>query len=95
MIRKSRSSKMQIIIIFTITIIAILLISRNFIYFAKKNLFKNQSAWSGKDVKIKYTNKREASQAKGNDNYLKMIADESKIYLEGQSNNKEDEPKKN
>ena len=64
MIRKLRSSKMQIIIIFTITIIAISLITRNFIYFAKKNLFINQSAWSGKDMKIKYTNTRKDSTSK-------------------------------
>ena len=85
---------MQIIIIFTIAIVAISLFTRNFIYFAKKNLFKNQSAWSGKDMKIKYTNTRKDSQSKGNDNYLKMIADESKIYLDDQSSEKENGPKK-
>ena len=94
MIRRLRSFKMQIIIIFTITIIAISLIIRNFIYFAKKNLFKNQSAWSGKDMKIKYTNTRKDSQSKENDNYLKMIADESRIYLDDQSSEKDNTPKK-
>ena len=81
---------MKIFILFTIIIIAILLIGRDFIYSAKKNLFKDQAAWSGKDIKIKHRNKREISESKGNDNYLKMIADESKIYLEDQSNKKED-----
>ena len=76
---------MQIIILFTITIIVIFIIGRNFIYFAKKNLFKNQSAWSGKDIKIKYSEIRKESQSKEKDNYLKMIADESKNYLDDQS----------
>ncbi len=40
-------------------------------------------AWSGKDIKIKYNSSKETS--KGNENYLKIIADESKIYLEDQS----------
>ena len=81
---------MKIFILFTIIIIAILLIGRDFIYSAKKNLFKDQAAWSGKDIKIKHRDKREVSESKENDNYLKMIADESKIYLEDQSNKKED-----
>ena len=81
---------MKIFILFTIIIIAILLISRDFIYSAKNNLFKDQAAWSGKDLKIKHRDKREVLESKENDNYLKMIADESKIYLEDQSNKKED-----
>ena len=72
---------MKIIILFSI-IIGIFFIGRNFIYFTKRNLFKNQAAWSGKDIKIKYANSREDSQPKENDNYLKIIAEESKIYLE-------------
>ena len=81
---------MKIVILFIIIVIVILLIGRDFIYSAKKNLFKDQAAWSGKDIKIKHRDKREVSESKENDNYLKMIADESKIYLEDQSNKKED-----
>ena len=81
---------MKIFILFIIIVIVILLIGRDFIYSAKKNLFKDQAAWSGKDIKIKHRDKREVSESKENDNYLKMIADESKIYLEDQSNKKED-----
>ena len=82
---------MKIFILFSIVIIAILLIGKNFISSAKRNLFKDQAAWSGKDIKIKYNNSRNFSDSEGNDNYLKIIADESKNYLEDQSRVKEDE----
>ena len=84
---------MKIFILFSAVIIAIILISRDFIYSAKRNLFKDHAAWSGKDIKIKYRTSRDTSKAKENDNYLKIIADESKIYLEDQSLRKEDERK--
>ena len=86
-----RPLKMKIFFILTIIIIVVLLISRSFIHSAKKNLFKDQAAWSGKDIKIKYNTSREDEKSKESDNYLKMIADESQIYLEDQSNKKEDE----
>ena len=79
---------MKIFILFSAVTIAIILISRNFIYSAKRNLFKDHAAWSGKDIKIKYRTSKDAS--KENDNYLKIIADESKTYLEDQSLRKED-----
>ena len=79
---------MKIFILFSAVIIAIILISRDFIYSAKRNLFKDHAAWSGKDIKIKYRTSRDTS--KENDNYLKIIADESKTYLEDQSLRKED-----
>ena len=84
---------MKIFILFSAIIIAIILISRDFIYSAKRNLFKDHAAWSGKDIKIKYRASRDASKSKENDNYLKIIADESKIYLEDHSLRKEDEGK--
>ena len=84
---------MKIFILFSAVIIAIILISRDFIYSAKRNLFKDHAAWSGKDIKIKYRTSRDTSKGKENDNYLKIIADESKIYLEDQSLRKEDERK--
>ena len=37
----------------------------------------------------KYTNSKEIGESKGIDNYLKIIADESKVYLEDQYNEKE------
>ena len=84
---------MKIFLLFTIFIIAILLIGRDFIYSAKRNLLKDQAAWSGKDIKIKYNTSRDPSETKANENYLKMIAQESKIYLDDQSKEKEDESK--
>ena len=82
---------MKIFLLSSIFIIGILLISRNLFYSAKKNLFKDLAAWSGKDIKIKYNSSREVSESKGNDNYLEIIANESKLYLEGQSKRKENE----
>ena len=84
---------MKIFLLFSLVIIAILLIGRNLIYSAKRNFFKDQVAWSGKDIKIKYSNSSEVLDSKENDNYLKMIADESKIYLEAQAKKEEDESK--
>ncbi len=84
---------MKIFLLFSIFIIGVILISRNLFYSAKKNLFKDQAAWSGKDIKIKYNSSREVSESKGNDNYLEIIANESKLYLEGQSERKENETK--
>ncbi len=60
---------MKIFILFSAVIIAIILISRDFIYSAKRNLFKDHAAWSGKDIKIKYRTSRDTS--KENDNYSK------------------------
>ena len=82
---------MKIFLIFSILIISVLLISRNLFSSAKRNLFKDQAAWSGKDIKIKHSSSKEVSKSKENNNYLKMNANESKIYLEEQSKEKEDE----
>mgnify|MGYP001300415812 CR=1 FL=1 len=84
---------MKILILFSIIIIAILLMGRDFISSAKRNLFKDQEAWSGKDIKIKYRKSSKMSDSNKTDNYLKMIADESKVYLDDQSKKKDDETK--
>ena len=42
-----------------------------------------------KDITITYNKSKEVSQSKEIDNYLKIIADESKIYLEDQSEEEE------
>ena len=81
---------MKIFFLLTIIIIVVLLISRSFIYSAKRNLFKDQAAWSGKDIKIKYTSSKKLSDSINNDNYLKIIADESKVYLDDQSKKEEE-----
>ncbi len=76
---------MRIVLLLSIFILAILFIGKKIIYSAKRNLFKDQAAWSGKDITIKYSNSKEIQESKGIDNYLKIIADESKVYLEDQS----------
>ena len=73
---------MKIFLVFTIFILAISFIAKKFFYSAKRNLFKGQEAWSGKDIIIKHRNPKEITFSKGIDNYLEIIADESKVYLE-------------
>ena len=76
---------MKIFIILSIIILLISLIVKNILSTAKRNLFKDQSAWSGKDIKIKYVKSNKVKDPKRNENYLTMIAEESKIYLDDQS----------
>ena len=80
---------MRIVLLLSIFIIAIFLVGKKIFYLAKRNLFKDQAAWSGKDIKITYRNSKEIKESKGVDNYLKIIADESKVYLEEQSKGEE------
>ena len=75
---------MRIVLLLSILILSIFFIGKQIFYLAKRNLFKDQAAWSGKDIKIKYSNTKEIAESKGIDNYLKIIADESKVYLEDQ-----------
>ena len=81
---------MRILLLLSIFIFGILFIGKKFFYSAKRNLFKDQAAWSGKDITITYNKSKEVSQSKEIDNYLKIIADESKIYLEDQSKKEEE-----
>ena len=73
---------MKIFLLLSIIIFAIFFIAKKFFYFAKRNLFKDHAAWSGKDIKIKYSKTKEFLESESNENYLKIIADESKVYLE-------------
>ena len=82
---------MKIFIIFSVISIAFIFIGNKLIYSAKRNLFKDQAAWSGKDIKIKYLNSAEVSDLGRNDNLLKKIADESAIFLENESKKENDE----
>ncbi len=81
---------MRMVLILSIFILAIFLISKKIIYLAKINLFKDQAAWSNKNIKIKYSNAEETPKTIEIDNYLKIISDESKLYLEDQSNEEEE-----
>ena len=76
---------MKIFLLLALCIIIILVIGKNIFYSAKRNLFKDQAAWSGKDIKIKHRNSGEVAKSSKNDDFLKKIADESKIYLDEQS----------
>ena len=80
---------MKIFFLISIIILAIFFVFKKVYYSAKRNLFKDQAAWSSNNIKIKYSNSKENSSSKSNDNYLKIIADESKIYLEDQSRKEE------
>jgi len=74
---------MEIFIIITIITLIIFFIGKKILYAAKRNLFKDQEAWSGTDIKIKYNKSKEVSESKTEkNNFLKMIADESEIYLD-------------
>ena len=77
------------VLFLSIFILYIFFIGKKIFYSAKRNLFKDQAAWSGKDIKIKYSSSKENPKTKGIDNYLKIIADESKVYLEDQSKEEE------
>ena len=81
---------MKIFLLFSIVLLGILFISKKIIYSAKRNLFKDQAAWSGKDIKIKHNSPKRSSESTETDNYLKIIAAESTNYLEDHST-KEDE----
>ncbi len=76
---------MKIFLLLAIMSFLIYFVFEKVIYSAKRNLFKDQEAWSGKDLNIKYSNSKEISESKRNENYLEIIADESKFYLENQS----------
>ena len=88
--KKIRLKKMKIFLILSIFILAFIFIGKKVFYSAKRNLFKDQASWSNKDIIIKYRNSKEIKDSKGIDNYLKVIADESKVYLDEQSKEKEE-----
>ncbi len=81
---------MEISLVLSIMILGMYFVVKKFFYSAKRNLFKDQEAWSNKDIGIKYSNSKEISGTERNDNYLKIIADESKLYLEDQSRQEEE-----
>tara|TARA_B100000945_G_C20152193_1_gene489083 strand:- start:174 stop:419 length:246 start_codon:yes stop_codon:yes gene_type:complete len=76
---------MKIFLCLCIIILGIFLIVKKVFYSAKRNLFKDQAAWSGKDINIKYSQSMEIQDSNRNNNFLKMIAEESKVYLEDQT----------
>ena len=81
---------MKVLLLLSIIILILLLVVKKFFNPAKINLFKDQAAWSGKDIKIKYNKSQGSSELKKTDNYLKIIAEESKFYLEDQLKQEEE-----
>ena len=81
---------MRIFFLLFIIILSIYFILKIVFHSAKRNLFKGQTAWSGKDINIKYSKSKEFSETKENENLLKIIAEESKVFLEDQSRKEPD-----
>ncbi len=81
---------MEIFLLISVFFLTFYFIMKNILYSAQRNLFKDHTAWSGRDINIKYNKSKKILEAKRNDNYLKIIADESKSYLEDQSKNEEE-----
>ena len=80
-----RPCKMKIFLILSLVILTIFFTVQKVFYSAKRNLYKDQAAWSGKDIKIKHNKSKELSELSKKDNFLNIIANESKFYLENQS----------
>jgi len=80
---------MRTFLLLSIFILATLFIGKKVFSSAKRNLFKDQEAWSAKGIKIKHSKSKGISDSKGNNNYLKIISDESKNFLENQSKKEE------
>ena len=76
---------MKIFLLLSLIILTIFFILKKVFYFTKRNLFKDQAEWFSKEINIKYNKSKEISVLNNYDNYLKLIADESKCYLEEQS----------
>ncbi len=79
---------MQLLIIISLIIVFLFIVSRKVISLFKVNLVSNQRAWSGKDIKINRKDLNPNNSITSNNkknNYLEVIADESKIFLDEQS----------
>ena len=76
---------MKISLFAILVILFIVFFSKKVFLTLKRTLFKDQSAWSGKDINIQYSKDKDDSKISKAENYLKVIADESKIFLEEQS----------
>ena len=75
---------MKIFLLISLVIFGICYISKKAFSSAKRNLFKDQAAWSNKEIKIKYNKSKEISESNKNENLLQIIAEESTEYLEDQ-----------
>lgn len=79
---------MKLLIVISLIIVVLFIVSKKVISFFKLNLVRDQRAWSGKDIKINRKDLNGDNRTSSNNiknNYLEIIADESKIYLDEQS----------
>ncbi len=79
---------MQLLILVSFIILFLFIISKRAISFLKSNLVKDQRAWSGKDIKINHKDLNGNSITSSNtikNNYLQVIAEQSKTFLDEQS----------
>ena len=79
---------MQLLILVSFIILFFFIISKRAISFLKSNLVKDQRTWSGKDIKINRKDinpNNRSSSSNTKNNYLELIAEESKIFLDEQS----------
>ncbi len=79
---------MQLLILVSLIIVFLLIFLRKAISFFKSNLIRDQRSWSGKDIKINrkdFNGENRSSSDNKKNNYLKVIAEESKIFLDEQS----------
>ena len=79
---------MKLLIIVSLVIIFSFVVLKKSVSFLKINLIRAQRVWSGEDIKInrKDLNKNISTSSNNTkNNYLEVIADESKIFLDEQS----------
>ncbi len=75
---------MKIFLLTSLVIFGFFIFIKKVFSSAKRNLFKDQEAWSNKEIKIKYNKSQEISEPNKNENLLNLIAEESKVFLEDQ-----------
>ena len=75
---------MKIFILISLLIFGSFIFIKKVFSSVKRNLFKDQAAWSNKEIKIKYNKSKEIIEQNRNKNFLNLIAEESKVFLEDQ-----------
>ena len=78
---------MQLLILVSLIIVFLFIVLKKVVSFFKVNLVKEQRAWSAKDIKINRKDLNGGKSTSSNNlknNYLKVIADESKNFLDEQ-----------
>ncbi len=79
---------MQLLILVSLIIVFLFIILNKALTYFTRNLVRDQRTWSGKDINI---NRKDpngdnyTSSNKTNNNYLNVIAEESKTFLDEQS----------